>query len=142
MGTSDILLGGNRSLEQASNGLASCPGASSNTPRLTSCYRNRYELRPFGPLACVCLYLLPYHRWFPCEMMSEQRVQKYYTDDMHVTSQIWVVLLIGHATRENDLNQSESPDHQYLASDSSSVWNFCRCFSDNILQQNQWWYTK
>ena len=51
-------------------------------------------------------------------------MQKYYTDDMHVTSQIWVVLLIGHATRENDLNQSESLDHQYLDSDSSSVWNF------------------
>ena len=57
-------------------------------PRLASCYGNQYELWPFGSLARVRLYPLPYHRWFPREMMSEQRVQKYYTDDMHVTSQI------------------------------------------------------
>ena len=29
----------------------------SNTPRLASCYRNRYKLRPCGPLARVRLYL-------------------------------------------------------------------------------------
>ena len=50
MGTGDILLEGNP-------GLASRPGGSSNTPRHASCYRNRYKLRPFGPLARVRLYL-------------------------------------------------------------------------------------
>ena len=30
----------------------------SNTHRLASCYGNRYKLRPFGPLARVCLYLI------------------------------------------------------------------------------------
>ena len=37
---------------------ASHPAGSSNTPRHASCYRNWYKLRPFGPLACVRLYLL------------------------------------------------------------------------------------
>ena len=45
MGTGDIR-----------DGLASCPGGSSNTPR---CFmlRNQDKLQPFGPLACVCPYL-------------------------------------------------------------------------------------
>ena len=55
MGTGDILLGGNTCDE-----LASRPGGSSNTPRLASCYANRYKLRPFGPLARVRLYVFLY----------------------------------------------------------------------------------
>ena len=35
------------------DGLASRPGGSSNTPRHSSCYRNRDKLRPFGRLASV-----------------------------------------------------------------------------------------
>ena len=27
-----------------------------------------------------------------------------------------------------------------LGSDTSSVWNFCACFSDVILWGNQWWH--
>ena len=41
------------------DGLASRPGGSSNTPRLASCYGNRYKLRPCGSLARVRLYILP-----------------------------------------------------------------------------------
>ena len=43
----------------------------------------------------------------------------------HVTTQIWVVLLIGW-----------SKFHQ------SSVWNFCTRFLDVILRGNQWWRRK
>ena len=53
-----------------------------------------------------------------------------------VTTQIWVLLLIGRAAWEIWFNQSESlPD---LGSDASSVWNFCALFSDVIWWGNQW----
>ena len=45
---------------QPCDGLASCPGSSSNTPRFASCSENRDKLRSFGPLARVSLpFLLP-----------------------------------------------------------------------------------
>ena len=40
-----------------------------------------------------------------------------------------------HWNRRFRIVQVYSPD---LASDASSVWNFCACFSDFILQGNQW----
>ena len=39
------------------DGQVSCPGGSNNTPKLASCYGNRYKLRSCGPLAHVRLYL-------------------------------------------------------------------------------------
>ena len=59
------------------------------------------------------------HHWFPHEMMSEKRVQKFHADSM--------------------TNQKHYPD---LGSDVSSVWNFCDRFSDNILWGNRWWLCK
>ena len=52
----------------------------------------------------------------------------------HVTTQIWVVLLIGWI--KFPTNQRHCPD---LASDTSSVWNFCTHFSDVILRGNHPW---
>ena len=52
------------------------------------------------------------------EQATEKWVQKFHTDDVSLT-QIWVVLLIGHAAREICFNQSEHfPD---LSCDVSSV---------------------
>ena len=54
----------------------------------------------------------------------------------HVTSQIWVVLLIGWINfSRGTTNQKHYPD---LGSDASSVWNFCARFSNVILLVNQW----
>ena len=54
------------------------------------------------------------HRWFPREMTSEKRAQKFHTCD-------WL---------EIRLIQS------YLGSDASSVWNFCARFSNVISRGN------
>ena len=42
-----------------------------------------------------------YH-WFPCQMTSEKRAHKFHTDDVSLagSTQIWVLLLIGHAAWE------------------------------------------
>ena len=51
-----------------------------------------------------------------CQMMCEERAQKFHTDD------VWVVLLIGRATREVCFNQSSTTQilvvtrHQYRIS--------------------------
>ena len=50
----------------------------------------------------------------------------------HITSQIWVVLLIGWKFASS--NQTPYPD---LGSHVSSVWNLCACFSDIISRGNQ-----
>ena len=39
------------------------------------------------------------HHWFSREMTSEETSTEFHTDNMSLT-QIWVVLLIGRATRE------------------------------------------
>ena len=44
-----------------------------------------------------------------------------------------VVLLIGHATREICFDQSEAFTQIYI-SNTSSMWHFCTCSSDVILQ--------
>ena len=69
------------------------------------------------------------------------------------TTQISIVLLIDHAAWDICLNQSEAlvslqndvwetsaeiPSWWHVTSDMSSGWNFCACFSDIILQGNQW----
>ena len=44
------------------------------------------------------------HHWFSREMTSEETSTEIHTDDVSLT-QIWVVLLIGRATREICLSQ-------------------------------------
>ena len=73
-----------------------------------------------------------YH-WFPREMASEQRVQKFPTDEASVPRHLgsaydWL--------KRGTTNQRQNPD---LGSDSSSVWNFCACFSDVITLETQLW---
>ena len=54
-----------------------------------------------------------------------------------VTTQIWVVLLIGRAAWEfASINQKHYPD---LGIDSSSVWDSCSRPSDITSWRNQWW---
>ena len=55
----------------------------------------------------------------------------------HVTTQIWVVLLIGRAGWKIWFNQSEALP--YLGSDVSSVWNFCARFSEVIWRGSNRW---
>ena len=55
----------------------------------------------------------------------------------HVTTQIWVVFLIGHAARTVSFNQSEAPPEP--GSDMSSVWHFYIHFSDIFLGGNRLW---
>ena len=50
-----------------------------------------------------------------------------------VSIQIWVVLLIGGEFASS--NQKHYPD---LEGDTSSLWNFCACFSDVISRVNKW----
>ena len=54
------------------------------------------------------------HHWFPRGMTSEQRLQKFHTDDW--TPPIWVrvVLLIGLAAREIYFKQSEALSHIWV----------------------------
>ena len=61
----------------------------------------------------------------PHEITSEKRLQKC------VTTQIWVVILIGRTAKEICLSQSEA------LPDLSSVWNFCNRLSDVISRGNQ-----
>ena len=42
-------------------------------------------------------------------MTSEKRLLKFCTGDRHVTTQIWIVLLLGRTASEIFLNQSEAP---------------------------------
>ena len=51
-----------------------------------------------------------------------------------VTTQIWVVLLIG-CTAQVSANQKHDLD---LGTDALLVWYFCACFSDVISQGNHW----
>ena len=49
--------GGGGGGEKPCDGLVSRPGGSSDTPGHASCYRNRYKLQPFGPLAHLAFTL-------------------------------------------------------------------------------------
>ena len=105
-------------------------------------------------------------------MMSEQRLHKIPTDDTSLprsclsfwlveanfshsmtcrsTTQIWVVHLIGPATREFNLLQPVRSTtlhylgHHYLNTtlSRSSVWNFSTGSSDLFSLGNQWWCCK
>ena len=70
-------------------------------------------------------------RWFPYEMTSEQRAQKFYK--WGDTTGVWLVLLVGWNFAST--NQKHYPD---LDSDASSVWNLCARFSNVISRGNQW----
>ena len=59
---------------------------------------------------------------------------------IHVTTQIWVILLIGPAVRK--FPSTNQKHYAELGSDTSSVWNFCACFSAFISWGNQWWHHK
>ena len=48
--------------------------------------------------------ILRRHHWFSRDIKPKKRGQKFHTDDVSLT-QIWVVLLIGRATREIYLSQ-------------------------------------
>ena len=51
-----------------------------------------------------------------------------------VTTQIWVVLLIGWKIASSDEKR-----YSILGSDTASVWNFYAHSSDVILREHQWW---
>ena len=75
----------------------------------------------------------PYH-WFPREMTSEKRAQKFHTDDASLPRYLVVFLILDEANFQPI--RSTTPD---LGSDTSSVWNFCARFSDFISRGDQWW---
>ena len=72
--------------------------------------------------------VLNYLKQSPCNMTSDERVQKFHTDDVSLPH-IWVVLLIGW--KICFIHSETLP-----RSDASSVWNFTVRFSDVI----SWWY--
>ena len=57
----------------------------------------------------------------------------------HVTTEIWVVLLIGRATYSREFFPTNQKHYLDLGSDASSVWNFFARFSDVILRANPRW---
>ena len=80
--------------------------------------------------------------WFPCKMTSDERVQKFHTDDVS-SPHIWVVLLIGWKKHYPDLTR-----HQYGNSAFVSQTSFrgdttggvvkCQLFSQaNIFAQEE-----
>ena len=52
-----------------------------------------------------------------------------------LTTQVWVLLLISWAAKLALASQVHYPD---LTSNTSSVWNFCFCYSNVISLGNQW----
>ena len=62
------------------------------------------------------------------QRMSQKRAQKFHTDDASLPRSM-------SNFPHGMTNQKYSPD---LASDASSVWNFCACFSDIICWGNKW----
>ena len=68
-------------------------------------------------------------------MMSEKRVQKFHTDDVSLSRSGKCFWLVESNFPCGTNNQKHYPD---LGSETSSVWNFCTCFSDVIWQGNHW----
>ena len=69
-----------------------------------------------------------------CAMIPEKRVQKFRTDDASLPRTgkcFWLVMPHGKFAPTNQKHYAD------LGSDASSVWNFCTCFLDVILQGNQ-----
>ena len=70
-----------------------------------------------------------------CEMTSEKQVQKFHTEDASLPRTgkcFWLVMPHGKFAPTNQKHYAD------LGSDTSSAWNFCTCFSEVILQGNQW----
>ena len=72
---------------------------------------------------------------FPREMTSEERAQKFHTDDVSL------VTLIGRAGTESCFNWASTNQRHYpdLVSNTSSVWNPCTPSSELIWRWNQRW---
>ena len=76
-------------------------------------------------------------RWFSREMTSIERAQKFHTDEVSLSRSGQCFWLVEVNFLRGTTNQKYYPD---LASDTSSVWRFCRHFSDIISRGNQWWW--
>ena len=63
--------------------------------------------------------------WFPREITSEKRAEKFHTDDASLPRSDWLEICF---------------NQPHLGNDTSSVWNFCTRFSDVISRGNQWRY--
>ena len=72
------------------HGLASRPGGSSNTPRLASCYGNRYKLRSCGSLGRVRLYLLPLKAPLDVSLCASLSFSILFTITQKENSMLWV----------------------------------------------------
>ena len=68
--------------------------------------------------------LLWCHYWFRCEMGSEKWLQKFHTNDVSLPRSELLVLMIQWS--KVPLQNSYQKHYPDLASDASSVWNFCR----------------
>ena len=65
--------------------------------------------------------------WFPREITSEERAQKFHTDDASLPRSDWLEICF---------------NQPHLGHDTSSVWNFCTRFWDVISRGNQWRWRK
>ena len=70
-------------------------------------------------------------------MTSIERAQKFHTDEVSLSRSGQCFWLVEVNFLRGTTNQKYYPD---LASDTSSVWRFCRHFSDIISRGNQWWW--
>ena len=69
-------------------------------------------------------------------MTSEERAQKFHTDDVSLPILGLCFWLVVPRRKLDSANQKQYP---VLCSDSSSVWNFCARSSDVISRGNQCW---
>ena len=66
--------------------------------------------------------ILPRHNWFPRQMTSEKRAQKFHTDDASLPRSGQCFWFAKANFPRGTTNQKHYPG---LSSDFSSVWNFC-----------------
>ena len=76
------------------------------------------------------------HHWFPREMTSDKRAQKFHTNDASLPRSGKFFWLVVPRRKFASTNQKHYSDR---GSDTSSVWNFCTLSSDVISRGNQWW---
>ena len=77
-----------------------------------------------------------YHQLFPCELTSEERLQKLRSNDVWLPKSgicFWLVVPRGKFALTN---QKHYPHLRY---DTSSVWNLCARSSDFVSWLKQWW---
>ena len=65
--------------------------------------------------------------WFPREITSEERAQKFHSHDASLPRSDWLEICF---------------NQPHLGNDTSSVWNFCTRFWDVISRGNQWRWRK